>query len=120
MVLCNISCLDTFCKQQNQALIKILVDKQSSVGLCKQGVLKNFAVLTGKHLCQSLFFNKVTALRHSSKQETHVWVFSCHFCKIFKTLFFMDTSGGCFFRRGKHNFVGSYYSDIKTSLIAMY
>ena len=25
----------------------------------KKGVLKNFAKLTGKHLCQSLFFNKV-------------------------------------------------------------
>ena len=27
---------------------------------CKKGVLKNFAKFTGKHLCQSLFFNKVT------------------------------------------------------------
>ena len=26
---------------------------------CKKGVLKNFAKLTGKHRCQSLFFNKV-------------------------------------------------------------
>ena len=29
---------------------------------CKKGVLKNFAKFTGKHLCQSLFFNKVTCL----------------------------------------------------------
>ena len=29
----------------------------------KIGVLKNFAKLTGKHLCQSRFFNKVTDLR---------------------------------------------------------
>ena len=27
---------------------------------CKKGVLRNIAKLTGKHLCQSLFFNKVT------------------------------------------------------------
>ena len=27
---------------------------------CKKGVLKNFAKSTGKHLCQSLFLNKVT------------------------------------------------------------
>ena len=27
----------------------------------KKGVLKNFAKFTGKHLCQSLFFNKVRA-----------------------------------------------------------
>ena len=25
---------------------------------CKKDVLKNFTLLTGKHLCQSLFFNK--------------------------------------------------------------
>ena len=29
----------------------------------KIGVLKNFAKFTGKHLCQSLFFNKVASLR---------------------------------------------------------
>ena len=26
---------------------------------CKKSVLRNFAKFTGKHLCQSLFFNKV-------------------------------------------------------------
>ena len=29
---------------------------------CKKGVLKNFTKFTGKHLCQSLFFNKVLGL----------------------------------------------------------
>ena len=29
----------------------------------KNGVLKNFAKFTGKHLCQSLFFNNVAGLR---------------------------------------------------------
>ena len=28
---------------------------------CKKGVLRNFAKLAGKHLCQSLFFNKKEA-----------------------------------------------------------
>ena len=28
----------------------------------KKGVLKNFAIFTGKHLCQSHFFNKVAVL----------------------------------------------------------
>ena len=27
--------------------------------ICEKGVSKNFAKFTGKHLCQSLFFNKV-------------------------------------------------------------
>ena len=31
--------------------------------LCEKGVLRNFAKFTGKHLCQSLFFNKVTGLQ---------------------------------------------------------
>ena len=29
---------------------------------CKKGVLRNFTKFTGKHLCQSLFFNKVAGL----------------------------------------------------------
>ena len=28
---------------------------------CKKGVLRNSAKFTGKHLCQSLFFNKVAS-----------------------------------------------------------
>ena len=31
-------------------------------GFCKKVVLRNFAKFTGKHLCQSLFFNKVANL----------------------------------------------------------
>ena len=30
---------------------------------CKNGVLRDFAKFTGKHLCKSLFFNKVAGLR---------------------------------------------------------
>ena len=29
---------------------------------CKEDVFRNFAKFTGKHLCQSLFFNKVAGL----------------------------------------------------------
>ena len=29
---------------------------------CKKGTLRNFAKFTEKHLCQSLFFNKVADL----------------------------------------------------------
>ena len=45
---------------------------------CRKGVLRNFAKFTGKHLCQSLFFNK---------KETLVQVFSCEFCEISKNTF---------------------------------
>ena len=30
--------------------------------ICKKGVVRHFAKFTGKHLCQSLFFNKVAAI----------------------------------------------------------
>ena len=30
---------------------------------CKKGVIRNFEKHSGKHLCQSLFFNKVADLR---------------------------------------------------------
>ena len=33
---------------------------------CRKGVLRNFAKFTGKHLCQSLFFNKVADLRSTT------------------------------------------------------
>ena len=46
---------------------------------CRIGVLRNFAKFTGKHLCQSLFFN----------EETQTKVFSCEFCEIPKNAFFI-------------------------------
>ena len=42
---------------------------------CKKCVLRNSAKFTGKHLCQSLFFNNVAQ------------VFSCEFCEISKNTF---------------------------------
>ena len=52
---------------------------------CKNGVLRNFAKLTGKHLYQSLFFNKVAGLRRATlfKTMTLAQVISCEFCEIF-------------------------------------
>ena len=35
------------------------VHKQPPEVFCKKGVLRNFAKFTGKHLCQSFYFNKV-------------------------------------------------------------
>ena len=56
---------------------------------CKKGVLRNIAKFTGKHLYQSLFFNKVTSLRPwiLLKKETLAQVFSCEFCEISKKSF---------------------------------
>ena len=55
-------------------------------GSIKTSVLKNFAKFLGKHLCQSLFFNKVTGLRLYRK-ETLVHVFSGAFSEILQNTF---------------------------------
>ena len=57
----------------------------------KKGVLKNFAKFTGKHLYQSLFFNKVAgATCNVIKKETLAQVFSCEFCEISKNTFLTE------------------------------
>ena len=43
-----------------------LVKKEDVEAVCRKGVLRNFATLTGKHLCQSLFFNKVAGLKSAT------------------------------------------------------
>ena len=40
------------------------IQKQPPEVFCKTGVLRNFAIFTGKHLCQIHFFNRVAGLRH--------------------------------------------------------
>ena len=44
-------------------LVKGSFQNQPPVVFSKKGVLKNFEKLTGKHLRQSFFFNKVAGLR---------------------------------------------------------
>ena len=59
--------------------ICVHTSESSHYTLSENGVLRNFAKFTGKHLCQSLFFNKVTAQ-----------VFSCEFCEISENTFFKE------------------------------
>ena len=56
---------------------------------CKKGILRNFTKFTGKHLCQSIFFNKV------------------EFCEISKNTFFHRTSLAAASEIGKE-FMRSY------------
>ena len=39
----------------------------------KKGVLRNFTKFTGKHLCQSLFFNKVAVLSPATLLKKRLW-----------------------------------------------
>ena len=58
---------------------------------CKEGVLRNFSKFTGKHLCQSLFFNKVAGQACDFiKKETLAKLFSCEFCEVSKSTFFTE------------------------------
>ena len=55
---------------------------------------QKFTKFTGKHLCQSLFFNEVASLRPATlSKKTLAQVFSCEVCEIFKNTFFTDTFG---------------------------
>ena len=61
----------------------------------KKCVLRNFAKFTGKHLCQSLFFNKVVGLRPAILLKKRIWhrCFPVTFAKFLRTPFLKNTSG---------------------------
>ena len=54
---------------------------------CRKGVLRNFEKFTGKHLCQSLLFNKVAGLRTVTLLKKRFWCrcFPVNFLKFLKT-----------------------------------
>ena len=57
-----------------------------------ENVLRKFAKFTGRHLCQSLSFNKVAGLIcNFIKKETVIQVFSCEFCEFSMNTFFRRT-----------------------------
>ena len=59
---------------------------------CKNGVLRNFTKLTGKHLRQSLRFNKVVGLRPATLLKRRLWhrCFPVNFVKFRRTPFFIE------------------------------
>ena len=70
----------------------------------RKGVPRNFKKFTGKHLCQSLHFNKVAGLAcklacNFIKIETLTQVFSCEFSEISKNTIFKEIwLGNCFYK----------------------
>ena len=61
----------------------------------KRVFLRNFAKFTGKHLCQSLFFNKITGLRTATllKKRLLHRCFPVNFAKFLRTPFLQNSSG---------------------------
>ena len=59
---------------------------------CRKGVLRNFEKFTGKHLCQSLLFNKVAGLRTVTLLKKRFWCrcFPVNFSKFLKTPFITE------------------------------
>ena len=58
----------------------------------KKNVLKNFAKFTGKHLCQSLFCNKVAGCQPANllKKRLWHWCFPMNFTKFLRTPFLIE------------------------------
>ena len=62
---------------------------------CEEDIFRNFAKFTGKHLWQSLLFNKVADLRVQAckfiKKRLWHWCFPVNFVKFLRTPFFHRT-----------------------------
>ena len=80
-----------------EIILSMIVNSEAVTQRCsvKKRVLRKFAKSRGKHLCQSLFFNKFASLRPKAcnfiKKETLAQVFSCEFYEISKNTFFYRT-----------------------------
>ena len=85
---------------------------------CWKGILKYFTKFTGKHLCQSLFFNKIAGLRPATLLKKGLWhrCFLVNFVTFLRTLFTQNTSGGCFWyeNKGKSNHITEIKKDKQT------
>ena len=59
---------------------------------CKKVFLRNFVKFTGKHPCQSLFFNKVAGLRPAILLKKRLWhrCFPVNFVKFLRIPFFTE------------------------------
>ena len=71
---------------------RVLSRSSCSEVFCKKGVLRNFAKFTGKHLCQSLFFNKVAGLRPAILLKERLWhrCFPVNFAKFLRAPFLTE------------------------------
>ena len=60
----------------------------------RKSVFRNFAKFIGKHLCQSLFFNKVAGLRPATLLKKKLWqrYFPVNFAEFLRTPFLQNTS----------------------------
>ena len=83
-----------------------------------KGVLRNFVKFTGKHLCQSLFFNKVAGVRPATLLKKRLWhrCFPVNFAKFLRTPFLQNTSGRLLLFDA---YLYSYFNDFIPVLITL-
>ena len=88
--------VNVYCDGHNFKIFSQLIQPffKSSHQRCsvRKGVLRNFAKLTGKHLCQSLFFNKAAGLRPAALLKKRLWhrCFPVNFTKFLRTTFLTE------------------------------
>ena len=68
--------------------------RQNQIKFCSKRCWKE-QPFTGKHLCQSLFFNEVTVLRPATLSKKRLWhrCFPVNFAKFLRATFLQNTSG---------------------------
>ena len=54
----NLNVFVKICQDLLRWISRIILDRSGRSVVCKTGVLRNFPKFTGKHLCQSLYFDK--------------------------------------------------------------
>ena len=76
-------------------IVRKLLMNRSSHQRCstKKDVLRNFSKFTGKHLRQSLFFNKIAGFRPANLLKKRLWhrYFPKNFAKFLRTPFLQNT-----------------------------
>ena len=80
------------CKWRVVLLVIFLFRSSRPEVFYKTGVLRNFTKFTGKHLCQSLFFNKITGLSPATLLKKRLWHrrFPVNFAKFVRTPFLTE------------------------------
>ena len=90
--------------RMNQSIFKIIErvisifcisQKQSSRGVLRKVVLKNFLKLSRKHPCQCFFINEVARLRPANLLIKRHWhrYFAVYFAKFLRKPFYIEHSG---------------------------
>ena len=76
----------------------------------RKGIFRNFTKFTGKHLRQSLFFNKVVGTRPATLLKKRLWhrCFPVNFAKFLITPFLQNTSGRLLLILDQKSFLSSW------------